>query len=208
MNSTLSPSIEQPRTGTDRRFWVVLGILCAIGGAVAARRILDSGSTGLTLLHVVPSLMFVLLVPLQFMESLRRRYTGWHRWSGRLIMGLGAVIGGSALALSASPVGGAVEAAATTLFGSFFLLSLGKAWWHIRNRRIDLHREWGTRMVAIALGVATTRPIIGVFFATRRLTGLTQAQFFGPAMWLGFLSTWLAGEVWIRHTRSRPRRRF
>jgi hypothetical protein len=58
-------------------------------------------------------------------------------------------------------------------------------------------------MVAIALGVATTRPIIGVFFATRPLTGFTPQQFFGPAMWLGFVSTYLAGEAWINYTRSR-----
>jgi hypothetical protein len=59
----------------------------------------------------------------------------------------------------------------------------------------------GIRMVATALGVAATRPIMAVFFATTRLTGLTPEQFFGPAMWLGFISTCLAGEAWIRYTR-------
>ena len=126
-------------------------------------------------------------------------------------MGLGMAIGTSALLLSASPVGGIVEATATVLFDCLFLFSLGNAWWHIRNRRVELHREWVTRMVAIALGVATTRPIMAVFFATSRLTGLTPEQFFGPAMWLGFFLTCLAGEAWIRyvrlgtaHTRSEP----
>ncbi|MEO7142234.1 MAG: DUF2306 domain-containing protein [Bryobacteraceae bacterium] len=109
----------------------------------------------------------------------------------------------SALWLSAHPVGGRVESSATIFFGCFFLFSLGKAWWHIRNRRVELHREWVTRMVSIALGVAATRPIIGVLFATSRLTGLTPQQFFGPAMWLGFISTYLAGEAWISYTRSR-----
>jgi ABC-type enterochelin transport system permease subunit len=117
-------------------------------------------------------------------------------------MGFGMLIGLTALRLSADPVGGVVEAAATILFGSFFLLSLGKAWWYIRNGHVDLHREWSTRMVAIALGVATTRPIMGVFFATSALTGLSPQQFFGPAMWLGFLSTYLAGEAWIKADRS------
>jgi hypothetical protein len=58
-------------------------------------------------------------------------------------------------------------------------------------------------MVAIALGVATTRPIMAVFFATSRLTGLSPEQFFGPAMWLGFTATYVAGETWIRRTRPR-----
>jgi Predicted membrane protein (DUF2306) len=120
-----------------------------------------------------------------------------------MIMGLGIVIAISGLWLSASPVGGIVEGTATVLFGCLFLFSLGRAWWHIRNGRVEFHRQWVTRMVAIALGVATTRPIMAVFFATSRITGLTPEQFFGPAMWLGFTSTCLAGEAWIRYTRSR-----
>lgn len=157
----------------------------------------------MTLLHIVPSLLFVLLVPVQFVSSLRRRYPRLHRWTGRIIMALGLVIGISAIWLSPHPVGGLAEGTATMFFGCFFLFSLGKAWWHIRNGRVNLHREWVTRMIAIALGVATTRPIMAVFFATRPLTGLTPQQFFGPAMWLGFVSTYLTGEAWINYTRSR-----
>jgi Predicted membrane protein (DUF2306) len=143
---------------------------------------------------------------------LRESHPRVHRWTGRVIVGLGVVIGGSALWLSAHPVGGLAESSATIFYGCFFLFALGKAWWHIRNGRVELHREWATRMTAIALGVATTRPIMGVFFATSRLTGLSPQQFFGPAMWLGLTSTYLAGEVWIRAQRRKsnaeaPRRR-
>ena len=55
---------------------------------------------------------------------------------------------------------------------------------------------------AVALGAATTRPIMAVFFATSRLTGLTPEQFFAPAMWLGFVLTCLAGDAWIRYAHS------
>lgn len=200
-----------------RRFWIVLVGLCAIGAAAVIRRLAALGSSaaasssefayldahfaanaGTMLLHLLPSLLFVSLLPLQFVTSLRQRHPALHRWNGRVLMGLGLVLGLSALWLSAHPVGGLAEGTATTFFGCFFLFSLGKAWLHIRNGRVELHREWVTRMTAIALGVATTRPIIGVFFATRGLTGLTPPQFFGPAMWLGLVSTYLAGEVLIR----------
>jgi len=209
-----------------KRFWVALLILCAIGAAATLRRIVALESTplagpaqlasldahftakaGTTLLHVVPSLLFVLLIPLQFVSSLRRRHQRIHRWTGRAIVALGLVLGFSALRLSIHPVGGLAEGTATTFFGCYFLIALGKAWWHIRNRRVELHREWATRMVGIALGVAATRPIMGVFFATSRLTGLTPEQFFGPAMWLGLVSTCLAGEAWINRTRRLPNRR-
>jgi hypothetical protein len=206
-----------------KRFWIALLFLCAIGAAAALRRIVALESAPLAgpsplaaldanfaaeakivLLHIVPSLLFVMLVPLQFVTSLRCRFPRFHRWTGRVIVVLGVVLGVSALRLSAHPVGGLAEGTATGFFGSVFLFSLGKAWWHIRHGRVGLHREWATRMTAIALGVATTRPIMGVFFATSRLTGLTPAQFFGPAMWLGFVSTYLAGESWINHTRRTP----
>lgn len=206
----------------NRGLWTVLILLCLIGAAAVTRRIvaletpppavasqfasLDAHFTAearMILLHIVPSLLFVLLIPLQFVASLRRRHPKFHRWTGRIVMVLGLVLGVSALWLSAHPIGGLVESAATISFGCFFLFCLGKAWWHIRNRRVVLHREWAMRMAAIALGVATTRPIMGVFFATRGLTGLAPQQFFGPAMWIGLTSTYLAGEAWIRHTRSR-----
>lgn len=207
----------------QRRLWIAFVLLCAIGAGAATRRIVALVSTplagsapfanldahfaakaGMTLLHIVPSLLFVLLAPLQFVSSVRLRYPRLHRWMGRVTMALGIVIGISALWLSAHPVGGLTEATATILFGSLFLFCLARAWWHIRHWRVDLHREWVLRMVAIALGVATTRPIIGVFFATSRLTGLSPEQFFGPAMWLGFTASYIAGETWIRRTRRGP----
>jgi hypothetical protein len=216
--SVASPALHG--TSQYRRFWVVLILLCTIGAAAAARRLialdavsssgaspfasLDLHFTGraeLTRLHVVPSLLFVLLVPVQFVSRLRQARPRLHRWIGRVLLGCTLLIGLSALRLSASPVGGLAESSATVLFGCLFLFSAAKAWWHIRNRHVALHREWATRMVAIALGVATTRPVMGLFFATSRLTGLTPQEFFGPAMWIGFLSTWLGGEAWIGCTR-------
>ena len=209
----------QNRALGSRRFWITLVALCVIGAAAAVRRIVASGTAPaagtspfggldahfaaearITMLHIGPSLLFVILVPLQFLSEFRCKHPSLHRWIGRVLMSLGLVLGVTALRLSAHPVGGVVESSATILFGCFFLFCLGKAWWYICNGRVELHRQWVTRMVAIALGVATTRPIMGVFFATSRLTGLTPQQFFGPAMWLGFVSTYLAGEAWIRYS--------
>ena len=38
----------------------------------------------------------------------------------------------------------------------------------------------------------------GVFFATQRLTHLRVDQFFGIAFWIGFTTTYLAGELYLR----------
>ncbi len=98
-------------------------------------------------------------------------------------------------------IGGGVQAVATTLFALLFLIALGKAYWHVRRREIAQHREWMLRAFAIGLAVATIRPIIGLFFATSRLTGLTPEAFFGIAFWIGFVLHLVVAEAWIRWTR-------
>lgn len=119
----------------------------------------------LTLVHIVPGLLFMLLGPWQFSKRIRARHLRWHRWNGRVFVCCGLVIGVSALVMSfAMPaIGGVNQAAATTLFGAFFLFALGKAVWHIRRKEVALHREWMIRAFAVGLAVATIRPIIGMF---------------------------------------------
>jgi hypothetical protein len=61
------------------------------------------------------------------------------------------------------------------------------------------------RSFGIGLAVAFVRPIVGVFFATRRITGLTPHDFFGIAFWLGFTLQTITAEVWIDYTRRSSR---
>jgi uncharacterized membrane protein len=158
----------------------------------------------LTLIHIVPGLFFVVLGPLQLSATIRARHLRWHRFSGRIFVVCGLVIGVSALVMSLGmpAIGGVNQAAATTLFAIFFLFALCKAFWHIRHREIVLHREWMIRAFAVGLAVATIRPIIGVFFATSRLSRLTPHEFFGIAFWIGFVLHLIAAEAWIRATSS------
>ena len=171
---------------------------------------------GLTLIHIIPGLLFMLLGPLQFSSTIRARHLRWHRWSGRIFVACGFVIGVSALIMSFGmpAIGGVNQAAATALFGSYFLVALSRAFWLIRRRETALHREWMIRAFSIGLAVATIRPIIGIFFATSRLSGLTPREFFGIAFWIGFVLHLIAAEAWIRATSgttihaTRPGRQF
>jgi uncharacterized membrane protein len=158
-----------------------------------------------TLVHILPGLLFMVLGPLQFSSTIRARHLQWHRRSGRVYLICGLVIGVSALVMSVAmpSIGGATQAAATTLFALFFLVALGKAYWHVMRREIARHREWMIRAFAIGLAVATIRPIIGLFFATSRFSGLTPDVFFGIAFWIGFVLHLIAAEGWIQLTRRR-----
>jgi uncharacterized membrane protein len=158
----------------------------------------------LTLIHIVPGLLFMVLGPLQFSAKIRAQHPEWHRLSGRIFVICGMVIGISALLMSFGmpAIGGVNQAAATTLFGGFFLFALSKAFWHIRRREVALHREWMIRAFSVGLAVATIRPIVGVFFATSRLSGLTAHEFFGIAFWIGFVLHLIAAEAWIHVTQT------
>jgi uncharacterized membrane protein len=207
-----------PTAWHSRFVWTGVTVLALIGIAAAMRRalillfgigvnpaaqVLDAGFARhpvLTFVHIIPGVLFMVLGPFQFMPGIRARRLWQHRWSGRIFVAAGCVIGVSALAMSwQMSIGGANETGATTLFAVLFLFSLTKALWHIRHRQIVQHREWMLRAFGIGLGIATTRPIVGVFFATHRLA---PQEFFGIAFWLGFTLTAFAAEMWINMTRA------
>ena len=199
-----------------RALWAWTLLLVAIAVAVAVRRIVFllgpprpdalggefAAYPALTISHIVPGLLFVILGPLQFVRRLRTRHPRLHRWSGRVLVASGTVIGVTALAMSTRmAIGGANETAATVLFAILFLAALAKGLVAIRRGNAAEHREWMIRAFAIGLAVAFVRPIVGVFFATARLTHLTPHDFFGIAFWLGFTIQTVAAEVWIQSTR-------
>jgi uncharacterized membrane protein len=149
----------------------------------------------------LPGAVFLVLAPLQFVPSIRQKHRGIHRWMGRVLVTCGLIIGTSALVMSYKMnIGGPNETAATTLFAIVFLICLVKAFVHIRRKEVARHREWMIRAYGVGLGVATTRPIVGAFFAFRRLT---PHEFFGIAFWLGFSITFLVAEAWVDYTRQR-----
>ena len=206
----------------SRIVWIGVSFLVVIGVAAVARRTvvllfhgtLGSGSsspaaaldtgfarhTVLTLIHILPGALFLTLATAQFMPGVREKHLRFHRWSGRSLVVLGLVIGISALVMSFKMnIGGLNETAATTLYSIVFLICLTKAYLLARRREIARHREWMIRAYAVGLGVATTRPIVGAFFAFRRLT---PHEFFGIAFWLGFTTTFMVAEAWIDYTRA------
>jgi uncharacterized membrane protein len=204
----------------SRLIWFSVIVLAAIGIAAATRRTLvllwpaqytgkyppaaamDEGFARhvlLTFVHILPGALFFLLVPFQFAPSIRAKHLQLHRWMGRVLVITGLIIGISALVMSyRMNIGGANETAATTLYAILFLFCLVKAYVHIRRKEVEQHREWMIRMFGIGLGVATTRPIVGMFFAFRRLT---PHEFFGIAFWLGFTISAIAAEGWVEYTR-------
>jgi len=186
-------------------FWV--SIVIAVGAVIRRLVALASPSAGLdeafashaplTLVHILSALAFVLLMPYVL---LRRERTVF---AEQLLMGLGAVVGVTAYAMSRYPVGGWLERSAVLVFNTVFLYSMTRAYLCLRRSERSQEMRWLLRATGVLLGIATTRPVMGVFFATSRITGLQPQQFFGMAFWIGFSLNTVAVELWLR---SRDRR--
>jgi uncharacterized membrane protein len=165
----------------------------------------------LTLAHILPAVLFMMLGPLQFVRRLRTKYPQLHRWSGRIFLTASLVVGVTGLALAfGKTIGGVDERAAITLFGSFFLIALAKGLRHAMRREFAQHREWMIRGYANGLAVATIRPIMATFFAAAVLRGHRPVphEFFGTAFWIGFTLQMMAAEIWINYTRPSAQARM
>ena len=179
----------KPKPALVRILWSITLLLVLIGIVIVIRRTLhifapspatpnfpeaaalDAGFTShplLTMVHIIPGLLFVVLGPLQFVRRLRNRRPRLHRWTGRVVIVSGLIVGSTALVMSPQmAIGGANETAATMFFALIFLFALTKGFLSIRGGKVALHREWMIRAFAIGLAVTTIRPIVGAFFATR-----------------------------------------
>ncbi len=149
---------------------------------------------GLTLAHILPALLFVMLASFALLR-------GSSTVVMRMLLFVGTVVGVTAYGMSSYAVGGRLEQAAVLVFNSLFLYWLWRGYLRGRVGETEEARRCYIRAVAILLGIATTRPVMGFFFATSRLTGLQPNQFFGIAFWIGFAMNTLGVEWWIRAQR-------
>ncbi|MGA9508545.1 MAG: DUF2306 domain-containing protein [Candidatus Sulfotelmatobacter sp.] len=148
----------------------------------------------LTYVHILCSLALVLLLPLLF----------WHRTRGsvrvdKAFFFLGVTVGATAYAMSIHAIGGWLERSAVLVFNTLFLASLAMAFRYTRQGDDEHRQRWMLRSIAILLGIATTRPVMGIFFATSHWTGLMPQQFFGIAFWIGFSLNTVVIEIWLRN---------
>jgi uncharacterized membrane protein YozB (DUF420 family) len=78
-------------------------------------------------------------------------------------MVVGIVVGVAGYAMVTVPIGGWLEVSAIVVYATAFLAALLTAWRYIRRGDVARHREWMLRAVAIALGIATTLPVVVSF---------------------------------------------
>ncbi|MFK7863722.1 MAG: DUF2306 domain-containing protein [Pseudohongiellaceae bacterium] len=153
--------------------------------------------------HALFGAVYLLMAPLQFSQTIRKRSLNFHRWSGRVLVVLALMSGVGALFLGIIiPYSGTSEQIIIGFFGSLFLCSLVLSYTNIRRKNVQLHREWMIRALALGLSIATMRlifvPVLILSALDREATEAWSIISFTIAFILhcGF------AEFWIRRTRK------
>jgi uncharacterized membrane protein len=121
--------------------------------------------------HIVGAAVYALVGAFQFANGFRRRWPGWHRAAGRLLVVCGLLVGLSGLWMTLFypwPKGdGALLYAFRLLFGSAMVVSIVLGFAAIRRGDVIEHRAWMARGYAIGLGAGTQMltQMVGVIIA-------------------------------------------
>jgi uncharacterized membrane protein len=148
--------------------------------------------------HIVAGTIYLLGAPFQLSYRFRSAHYTIHRRLGRVLLTAGLIAGVFALAFGIPyAFGGSGEAAATAVFGAWFLVCLALAYRAIRSGDMVRHRRWMIRAFMSGLAVGTIRIWVGIFTATGVLDFRSS---FALAFWLAFTMHAAVAELWVRRT--------
>jgi hypothetical protein len=156
----------------------------------------------LAYLHIAPGVLYLLGAPLQLAYRVRSRHYTLHRRLGRVLLAAALLCGVFAIVFGILfSFGGAGEAAASVVFGGWFVGCLAVAFLAVRRDDVVRHRRWMIRAFAVGIGVGTIR--IWIILLTE-LGVLDLRESFAPAFWVSFATHVLVAEWWVRTTPHPP----
>ena len=149
------------------------------------------------LLHIVGVTVYSILGAFQFSPGIRRRWPGWHRAAGRVLVGAGLVAALSGLWMATFyaivPADNALLHGFRLFFGAAMGVSIVLGFLAIRQRRVSVHQAWMRRAYAIGMGAGTQALTqIPLVMILGKLDALTLALAMGGAWVLNLaIAEWL-----------------
>jgi uncharacterized membrane protein len=151
--------------------------------------------------HVFASVFALALGPFQFSSRLRSRYLTVHRWSGRLYLGVGVLVGGIAgLFMSAHAFGGLAARLGFACLALGWLYTGLRAYLAIRARNIVSHRRWMVRNFALTFAAVTLR----LWSPASAVAGISFELAYPVIAWLCWVPNILIAELFFNRTRDKP----
>ena len=153
---------------------------------------------GYAMMHLIPGVLMLLLMPLQFVRRIRDRHIRLHRWSGRVILVLGAGVAISAFYFGIwNPFVPRVEAFIIVAIDGTFVYSVTRGFLAIRRKDIDAHRRWMIRAYAIVAAIGTVR-LVALPLALFYRTAAQASTALMAAFVVGWLLNIAGAEWWLR----------
>ena len=129
------------------------------GGPVTPDNARFFGAPVPVVLHILGATIYTVLGAFQFSPGFRRRYPGWRRRAGRVLVvaGLTAALSGLWMAqfYAIVPADHPLEYAFRMLAGSGMALSIVLGFLAIRRRDVGQHQDWMRRAYALGIGAGT-----------------------------------------------------
>lgn len=144
------------------------------------------------LLHIVGGTAAVLIGPLQFSATLRRRNIAVHRWSGRLYLlsvAVSVIAAIRILLLPHSSFGFRIGIAGLALA---WIATTGVAYAAVRARQVPLHKEWMIRSYVVTFGFVFFRLLLTPLFS---LEIATRGEIVSAVSWMCWALPLLVTEV-------------
>ena len=149
------------------------------------------------LLHIVGVTLYSILGAFQFSPGIRRRWPGWHRAAGRVLVGAGLVAALSGLWMATFyaivPADSALLHGFRLFFGTAMVVSIVLGFLAIRRGNVSVHQAWMRRAYAIGMGAGTQALTqIPLVMILGKLDSMTLALAMGGAWVLNLgVAEWL-----------------
>lgn len=141
--------------------------------------------------HVFASAVALLLGPFQFMARLRQRFAPVHRWSGRIYLGVGVLVGGvSGLYMAMHAFGGIVSRLGFACLALSWLYTGSRAFLAIRAGAVAEHRRWMVRNFALTFAAVTLR----IYLPASMAAGIRFELAYPAIAWLAWVPNLLVAE--------------
>lgn len=152
------------------------------------------------MLHMIPGLIVMLLMPLQFVKSIRVNHPRVHRFCGYVVIcGTLFLVPTGLIFAFQHPYVGFKEQVPTVFYASIYVCCVTMALRKVYVRNFAAHREWMIRIFAMGIGIYSIRVWYSLFM---HLTDVPSQEFFATSFWIGIAFNLIVGEVWINITRQ------
>ncbi len=149
--------------------------------------------------HIFASVVALALGPFQFSARLRSRRLALHRWLGRIYLGVGVFVGGSAgLFMAFHAFGGLVSRLGFSALAAAWLYTGLRAYLAIRAKDIAAHRRWMVRNFSLTFAAVTLR----LWLPASLVSGIPFELAYPVIAWLCWVPNLVVAELLFNRSHS------